>query len=399
MATNGKTHHEVVIIGGGSAGITVAAQLCEQLDKPDVAIIEPSDKHYYQPLWTLVGGGVFPKEESMRAEASLIPPEATWIQQAVTEMHPDENYVTTADGQKIGYDYLVVAPGLRIKWEAVKGLQESIGKDGVCSNYDYDYSEYTWESLRNFTGGNAVFTQPVKPFKCGGAPQKITYLADEHFRKSGVRNKTEIHFFSADPAIFGVAKYAKTLNQVIDRKEINTHYKHNLVELRPSSKEAVFQNLDTQAETVINYGMIHVTPPQGPLDFVKNSPLVNEAGWVEVDKHTTQHVRYPNVFSLGDASDIPTSKTGAAIRKQAPATSQNIMALMKGQAVEPYYDGYTSCPLVTGYGSLVLAEFDFEKKPQESFPFDQAEERYSMYMLKKYGLPRLYWHGMLRGRL
>ena len=390
--------HEIVVIGGGNAGISVAARLGRTGAAPDVAIIEPSDKHYYQPLWTLVGGGVFPKERSEHNEASVIPPKARWIQDSVAEVHPDENLLVTAGGKTVRYEFLVVAPGIQIDWAKVKGLPESLGKDGVCSNYSYEYVDKTWEFIRTFKGGNAIFTQPSTPVKCGGAPQKIAYLADDHFRKAGVRDRSNVIFATAGATIFGVKKYADSLTKVAARKGIDVRFRHELVEIRPGSKEAVFQNLDTSETVVLPYDMIHVTPPMSAPDFIKSSPLAGPAGWVDVDKNTLQHVKYPNVFSLGDASSLPTSKTGAAIRKQAPVLVANLLAFKRKQPSSRVYDGYTACPLVTGYGRLILAEFDYDGNPQETFPFDQSKERRSMYMLKAYGLPALYWHGIMPGR-
>jgi sulfide:quinone oxidoreductase len=393
------THHQVVIIGGGTAGISVAARLSKAPNRSDVAIIEPSHKHYYQPLWTLVGGGVFPKEVTEKDEASLIPKGATWIRDAVMELYPDENYVITREGKKIGYDFLVVAPGIQLDWDKVKGLKENIGRKGVCSNYAYEYVNTTWENIQNFKGGAAIFTYPNTPIKCGGAPQKIMYLADDYFRKSGIRDRTTVIFASAMGSIFSVKKYADALDKVVARKGIETKYRHNLIEIRGETKEAIFEQLDTGETVTLPYNMIHVTPPMSAPDFIKHSPLADEAGWVEVDKHTLQHRRYPNIFGLGDASSLPTSKTGAAVRKQAPTLVKNLLAVMRGRTQTAQYDGYTSCPLVTGYGRLIMAEFDYNLQPKETFPFDQSKERYSMYLLKAYGLPKLYWHGMLKGRM
>jgi sulfide:quinone oxidoreductase len=393
------SRYRVLIVGGGSGGLTAAARLAKVLPSGSVAVIEPSYKHYYQPLWTLVGGGVFPKQTTEREEGALIPPGVTWIQDAVTEFLPDDNAVVTQGGKRIAYDALVIAAGIQLDWDKVKGLKDALGKDGVCSNYSYDYVEKTWENIRAFTGGTAIFTQPAPPIKCAGAPQKIMYLADDHFRKAGVRDKTTVLFASAAPTIFAVKKYADALDKIIARKGIETRYKHNLIEIRQQTKEAVFENLETKELVALTYDMIHVTPPMSAPDFIKRSPLANGAGWVDVDKATLQHVRYANVFSLGDASSLPTSKTGAAIRKQAPVLVKNLLATLNGQAVSPQYNGYTSCPLVTGYGKLILAEFDYDLKPQETFPFDQSQERYSMYLLKAYGLPQIYWRGMLKGRM
>ncbi|RME11857.1 MAG: NAD(P)/FAD-dependent oxidoreductase [Ardenticatenia bacterium] len=389
--------HAVVIVGGGTAGITVAARLLRARPDLDVAIIEPSEKHYYQPIWTLVGAGAVPREASVRDEAEVMPPGATWIHNAVSSFEPEANAVVLSNGDRVEYDYLVVAAGIQLDWDAIPGLKESVGRDGVCSNYSYETVNSTWENLRSFKGGTAIFTQPNTPIKCGGAPQKIMYLAADYFRRHGLDKKSRVVFGSASGGIFSVEKYANTLSKVIERYGIETHFLHNLVELRPDKHEAVFEHIETGERTTMTYDMIHVTPPQSAPNFIKQSPLADEAGWVDVDPFTLQHKRYANVFSLGDCSNLPTSKTGAAIRKQAPVLVENLQAVMDGAAPSARYDGYTSCPLVTGYGRLVLAEFDYEGKPKESFPFDQSQERYTMYVLKKYVLPEMYWAGMLKG--
>lgn len=398
VATAVERLHQVVIIGGGNAGISVAARLRRSRKDLDLAIIEPSRKHYYQPLWTLVGGGVVRKEVTERSEADYVPGGVAWVQDAVVQVCPEEDSVVTSGGMRVGYDFLVVAPGIQIDWAKIKGLPEALGQDGVCTNYSYEYVDKTWEFIRAFKGGTAIFTHPNTPIKCGGAPQKIMYLADDHFRRAGVRDRARVVFASANAGIFGVPKYAQALDRVVARKGIETWYRHNLVEVRADRREAVFEHVDTGETSVLPYDLIHVTPPQSAPDFIKRSPLANEAGWVDVDRSTLQHVRYKNVFSLGDASSLPTSKTGAAIRKQAPVLVRNLLAVMAGQPAMASYNGYAACPLVTGYGRLIMAEFDYDGNPQETFPFDQSKERLSMYLVKKYVLPVLYWRGILRGR-
>lgn len=391
----------VAIVGGGSAGIMVAARLLRARPslRGSIAIIDPADKHYYQPLWTLVGAGVVSKEKTEREEASLIPKGATWIKESIESFFPEMNQVCTAQGEKIQYDYLVVSAGIEIGWDKIKGLPEAIGKGGVCSNYSYEHVSYTWECLRTFSGGTAIFTHPNTPIKCGGAPQKIMYLADDHMRKAKVRSHSQIIFASANASIFAVKKYADSLQNVINRKNIHTNFRWNLIEILSEKKEALFVHLDTKELHTLSYDMLHVVPPMFPPRFIRESPLADAAGWVEIDAATLQHRRYPNIFSLGDCSNLPTSKTGAAIRKQAPVLVANLLAVMDQQTLSARYDGYTSCPLVTGYNRLILAEFDYKLEPRETFPFDQAKERYSMYRVKKDLLPLLYWRAMMKGRM
>lgn len=390
--------HQILVIGGGAGGITVAARLKRAQGSLDVAIVEPAENHYYQPLFTLIGGGASRMDQAVKPMASLIPPGVTWIKDSVTAFAPEKNQVTLQSGKEIQYDYLVVSPGLECFWDGVKGLTAAMGRNGVCSNYSEKYVLDTWRFMQEFKGGTAIFTFPNTPIKCGGAPQKIMYLFEHYMRKHGLRDKSRIIFATANPRIFGVTKYADALSQIIKDRGIETLFTHNLVEIKGDSKKAVFQKVDTGEMVEMPYDFIHVTPPMRSPRFVATSPLADAAGWVDVDKGTMKHVRYANIFSLGDASNLPTAKTGAAIRKQAPILVSHLLAAMAGQKSQESYNGYTSCPLVTGYGRLILAEFDYNSQPVESFPFNQAKERLSMYLLKKYLLPKMYWYGMLKGK-
>lgn len=394
-------HFQIIVIGGGNAGLSLVAHLLIQNSKLSIAIVEPSDKHYYQPAWTLVGGGAFDIAKTERNEADFIPKGSTWIKDKCVSFEPESNQITIGSGDKLTYDYLVVCPGIQLDWDKIKGLSDALGKDGVCSNYSFKTAPYTFECIKNFKGGNAIFHNPHTPVKCGGAPHKIMYLAADYFRKHGMLDKANIQYWSGGTRLFAVEKYENTLKKVVERGNIKLNFFQRLEEIDAANKRARFvgfgeNNKDT--ETWVDYDMIHVTPPQSAPDFIKNSPLANAAGWVDVDKHSLQHVRYPNIFALGDASGLPTSKTGAAIRKQTPAVSANLLALMAGKPMPISYSGYTSCPLVTGYGKLVLAEFDYNNQPMETFPIDQSQERWSMYQLKKQVLPRLYWNFILKGK-
>ncbi len=396
-----KNHYEILIVGGGTAGLTVASQLAPRAGGAAIGLLEPSATHYYQPLWTLIGGGLAKKEASARPEADFIPDGVDWIRDAAVGIDPDTRTVVTKDHGAVTYDYLVVAMGVQLWWSKIPGLAESVGKagTGVVSNYSFETVGSTWDAIRTFKGGTAIFTEPMTPVKCGGAPQKIMYLADDAFRRQGVRDKSRLMFMNAKGVIFTSPYYVPAIEEVIRTRGLEANLGKELVALKPQAHEAVFKDTKSGAEEAVHYDMIHVTPPMGAPDVVRTSAIANADGWVEVDKGTLQHVRYPNVFGIGDCSNLPTSKTGAAIRKQAPALVHNLLALRAGTPLTAQYDGYTSCPVVTGRGKLIMAEFAYDKKPIESFPFDQRRERFSMYMVKAHLLPQIYWHGMLRGRL
>ncbi|MEX2482525.1 MAG: FAD/NAD(P)-binding oxidoreductase [Gammaproteobacteria bacterium] len=398
MNTTKKTR--IVVVGGGTGGMAVIAALSQWpgREQLDITVIEPSDYHYYQPQWTMVGGGLFPREVTRRRMADLIPEGVNWINQPAAEFTPEQNHLTTRDGEQIEYDYLIVAPGLTLDWHKIEGLAGNLGKHGLCSNYSYDTVESTWQNIRELKQGTALFTFPPPPIKCAGAPQKIMYLAEDHFRRSGVRSQIKVGYRCAADSIFAVKKYAAVLDKICADRDMDTQFALKLVAVDAAAREATFENTKSGERQTEHYDMLHITPPMSAPKFIADSPLANEGGFVDVDKATTQHVRYPNVFSLGDASSLPTSKTAAAVRAQLPVLIMNLAAAMNGRKLTQTYDGYTSCPLVTGYGRLVLAEFDYDLNPKETFPFDQGKERRSMYLLKKHVLPYIYWNGLIAGK-
>lgn len=399
--SSGKTYN-VLIAGGGAAGITVAASLKRRAKQPlSIAIIEPSDTHYYQPALTLVGAGAYALAKTRRQESSLIPRGVEWIQDGVKAFQPDDNTVELNSGDIVGYDYLVVCTGVELNWDKVDGLTETLGKNGVCSNYAPDQAQYTWTCVQRLkSGAKAVFTQPPMPFKCPGAPQKIAYLTADHLRKKGRLEDSDLTFLTATPAIFGVPYFAQRLNKVAEGYGIDVRLQHNLVAVDGPNKKATFAAAKEDGESeqiTLDFDMLHVTPPQSPAAFIKESPLANDAGYVGVNDNSLQHVSYENVFALGDVCSTPNSKTAAAVRKQAPVVVRNILHLMKGGTLDTDYDGYASCPLTTAYGKVILAEFIYGAKVTPTFPIDPGKERRSMWWVKLTGLPFLYWSYMLKG--
>jgi sulfide:quinone oxidoreductase len=398
-----QAHHKIVIIGGGTAGICVAARVL-QSGETDVAVIDPAEVHYYQPLWTLVGGGLAPSGESARAQAAVMPPGAAWIKDAATDVDPEGQRVSLASGGSVGYDYLVVCPGLALDWDRLPGAAETLGRDGVSSNYQFDLAPKTWQFIKAMRSGTAVFTMPSGPIKCAGAPQKIAYLACDWWREQGVLRDIHVVLVLPTPKMFGVPEFSAVLDQVAARYGIDVRLEHEVVEVNPAAREMVLVNRAGGGEekSALRYDMAHLVPPQSAPGWIRQGPLAdpaNPGGYVQIDKNTMRHVRYPNIFSLGDAGSSPNSKTGAAIRKQAPVVAGNLAAVMAGREPAAGYDGYASCPLTTARNRMLLAEFDYTMKPHPTIPLiNTQKERYDMWLLKRYGLPFMYWNLMLKGR-
>ena len=400
-----------------------AAQIKNQKRDASIAIIDPAETHYYQPAWTLVGAGAYDYNKTGRPMSSVIPKGCDWVKDAVTTIDADNSKVNTANSGELSYDVLVAAPGIQIDVDGIPGLKEGLEAGVVCSNYTDP--KKTWELVQKFKGGNAVFTQPTTPIKCGGAPQKIMYLADDHWAKTGVKSDTNVIFATPGSVIFGVPDFAKTLTKVLQRKNIHFKPFYAISKIDVANKEVHFTNAKpgendcvvnegnglserTEGDSayVIPFDLLHLAPPQSAPDFIKNSPLSNGSpgGWIDVDINTLQHNKYPNVFAVGDAAALPTAKTGAAIRKQAPVVAGNVVAMLNSNKItDAQYEGYSSCPLVTGYGKMVLAEFKYNNV-RDSDPFlskfvDTTKENYSMWILKKFGLPYMYWNRMMKGKM
>jgi sulfide:quinone oxidoreductase len=397
---NGQ-HHQVLIVGGGTAGITVAAILRRRARNIAIAIVEPAQEHYYQPSLTLVGAGVYPLAKTHRPQASVIPPGVTWIRDAAKSFEPGKNTVQLQNGDALTYDYLVVCTGVKLDWDKIAGLADTLGRNGVCSNYSPTTASYTWECVQKLKAGDKVVcTQPPMPFKCPGAPQKIVYLIADRLRRRGIRKDCMLDFFTHAPAIFGVPYFARALVKVAARYGIGVHYQQNLVAVDGQGKTATFEfvgdNRKGERENV-PFDLLHVSPSQSPHDNIKSSPLANAGGWVEVNQATMQHVRYQNVYSLGDVCSTPNSKTAAAVRKQAPVVANEIATAVAGKLVLGAYDGYASCLLTTAIGKTILAEFCYGGKVTPTLPLNPSKERWMGWWIKLTGLPLMYWHYMLKG--
>ncbi len=398
-----SNRHRIVIVGGGSAGISVASRLLRAGER-DVAVIDPAEVHYYQPLWTLVGGGRAPVAESARPELSVMPKGAKWIRERAVGVDPEARTVELGSGESLGYDFLVVCPGIALDWDRLPGASETLGRNGVSSNYEVELAPKTWEMIKDMRAGTAVFSMPSGPIKCAGAPQKIANLAADWWRKQGVLQNIHIVLVLPTPAMFGVPEFSKVLEGVVARYGIDVRLQHEVVEIDPTKREVVVANRSNgnDEKFTLGYDFAHLVPPQSAPGWIKSGPLAdpaNPGGYVQIDKNTMRHTRFPEVFSLGDAGSSPNSKTGAAVRKQVPVVVENLLAAMNGREPTASYDGYASCPLTTARNRMLLAEFDYTMKPHPTFPvINTQKERYDMWLLKRYGLPFMYWNLMLRGR-
>lgn len=403
-ALSGQLSYDIVIVGGGAAGIATAASLLKRTTDLSIAIIEPSASHYYQPGWTMVGAGIFEAQQTEKPIHDVIPFGVKLVQRSVTAFDPDSSRVLLDDGNYLQYSNLIVAAGIKLDWSQVEGLNETLGENGVTSNYRFDLAPYTFELVRNLKQGNAIFTQPPMPIKCAGAPQKAMYLSADHWLKAGHLNNIKIDFCNAGAALFGVKEYVAPLMEYVEKYQAQLNFSCNLVKVDGRNKEAWFEHTDAQgnkSRLSKHFDMLHVCPPQTAPDFIKNSTLADDSGWIDVDKHSLQHTRYENIWALGDVTNTPNAKTAAAARAQAPVVANNVLKQLGKAHSDMCYYGYGSCPLTVENGKVLLAEFGYEGKLMPTFPkwvLDGTKPSRLSWMLKKDLLPEIYWQGMLKGR-
>ncbi|NMY86914.1 NAD(P)/FAD-dependent oxidoreductase [Pseudomonas sp. WS 5411] len=392
---------DIVVIGGGSAGIGLLASLLKRDPQLNIILIEPSAEHYYQPAWTLVGGGAHDIRKTMRPMARVLPDGVTWVQAAVSQLLPDEQALVLDSGQRVTWNNLIVCPGLRLAWEKIQGLEQTLGHNGVTSNYSYQHAPYTWQLVQQLKGGKAIYTQPAMPIKCAGAPQKAMYLSCDHWLKQGDLNTIDVEFNLAGAALFGVATFVPPLMNYVEKYGVQLAFNSNLIKVDGPARKAWFEVKDAEGNISVeekSFDMLHVVPPQVAPDFIRHSPLADAAGWCEVDPHSLQQVRYPHIFALGDVCSTSNAKTAAAVRKQIVVVAENLLALRRQAPLPLKYDGYGSCPLTVEKGKVVLAEFGYGGRLLPTFLLDPTVARRSAWFLKATLLPWFYWNGMLKGR-
>ena len=393
--------YDVVIIGGGAGGIATASSLLKRQRTLDIAVVEPSQQHRYQPGLTLVGGGVFNSAQTLRPMASVMPKAVTWLKQSAAAFVPESDRIRLADGSEVGYRALVVAPGIKLDWQGIEGLADTLGENGVTSNYDPRYAPYTWQLVQAMQSGRAIFTQPPMPIKCAGAPQKAVYLSCCEWERNKRLDDIQVSFHNSGGVLFGVPDYVPALQGYMDRYGVDVNFNETLVAVDGGAQKAWFDVDGEASQKEVSFDMLHVCPPQCAPDFVRDSALANAAGWVDVDEATLQHARFDNVFSLGDVCSAPNAKTAAAVRKQAPVVAENVLAALAGKPLEAIYDGYGSCPLTVERGKVVLAEFGYGGVLQPSAPkwlLDGTKPSTLAWSLKATWLPPIYFDLMLKGR-
>jgi len=403
------TAARVLIIGGGAAGISVAARLGGRLPNGKITIVDPADLHFYQPGFTFIGAGVWDRDDVWMRQADLIPSGVAWVKESVVAVDPEKNVATTSGGKRLPYDFLVLCPGLQENWSLVEGItRETLGTGNAHSIYDWEGSVRTWKAVSEFAkkGGKGVFTDTWTKHKCGGAPKKICLLTEHLARQNGTREKLTFNYFTASKELYDVKYYTPRLEEIYRERNVPIRLNAKLTGVDTAAKKAHFEDRKTGEKWIEDYDFLHFAPPQSAPDFVREAGLgwtegkLAREAWAMVDRATLVHLRYGNVVALGDVAGIPTSKTSAAIRKQAPIAVENLLSLIAGEKPTAVYDGYAACPIITDYGHVLMAEFDYEKRPSTSFPLnflDTSKELRSGWWLKRYVLKPMYFRLMLRG--
>lgn len=441
-ASSANVKGKIVIIGGGLAGMSTAARLNNTISNADITVIEPDPMSVsYQPGQTLIAAGIWERSDIQYKRDDYLPSGVKLIKGSVTSVDPDNNKVTVDGSQEVSYDQLIVAVGANLNYSFIKGIEgeitstgadnasvkQTVTKNGLHSLYFQDGAVATWEGIQELIAKakahkgpeklQALFSNPRGAFKCGGAPLKIVYLTHSRLVEAGVRDKVELTFNTNNGVLFGIPDYNTPIVKQFEVRGFKVNYKHNLVAVDSAAKTATFNKWrmekkefeDEMGEKIMKevevgepvefkYDFLHVAPPMKTPDVVGKSKIGSAGSWVTVNKETLQSSFFPNVWAVGDCAGVPMGKTGGSARKQYKVVVDNVVSVMGGKEPTAKYDGYTVCPLITGIGTVMLAEFNWSKKPTPSFPLDPTQERWIMWLLKVYALKPMTIHGMLSGK-
>ncbi|HSU02615.1 MAG TPA: FAD/NAD(P)-binding oxidoreductase [Nocardioides sp.] len=396
-------HHDVLIIGGGNAGISLAARLRND-GLRDVAVVESRPVHRYRPLLNYVGAGEARMSELERPAADVLPDGCTSIPGEVVSVDAEGHTVGLASGRSIGWTTLVVCPGMDEDWDATPGLREAYAAEWAASTFDDDTASGVWPALRELRSGRVLFTVPPEPAPCGATALKPLFMACDHWQRTGVLDDLDVHLVLPGPSPLGLEGPDARLEQVLTAYGITVHRETQVSRLRDGAVTLASRGSTDSGpagERVLeDVAYAHVVPHYRAPGWVVDSGLAGDhpAGLVDVDPQTLRHRRFPDIWSLGDVADLRTRPSGGALRKQAAVLAANIEAVRADGTLE-HYDGYTVMPITTSRHRLMLVEVDRDGRPQPTVPFpDLTRPRAVTWWVDRYVLPQVYWRRILRGK-
>jgi len=382
----------VVILGGGSAGVMFANRMRREFseDTVKITVIEKRDTHFYQPAFTLVVFNLDTPENLTRPVKDLFYEGINLIADEATKIDPQNNKVATSKHGEISYDYLVIATGAKLVYDAPEGMKEGLDRGkNVFMFYTLDRAIQLREALKKFEGGTIVSSICEMPIKCPAAPAKFIMLAEDEMRRRGIRDKCRFVFTTSMPDVFSRQPYAAKLNSIFKERGIEAIPNFNPSEV--DYEQGVIKSF-TKGQEPVKFDLLCITPPHEGQPMIEQSKGIgNAAGWVTCDKHRMVHTAYNNIYGIGDATDFPTSKTASGIRKQAKVLTERMKSLLKGEEPTATYDGEVICPMPTKYKRALFAEFNYTES------ISPAIESYFSWVIKVHMLRPLYWNLMLRG--
>jgi sulfide:quinone oxidoreductase len=394
-------HFDVLIIGGGNAGVSLAARL-HRYGVKDVAVVEPEDHHLYQPLFSHIAGGRAKASEAIRPQRSVMPRGVEWIRDGAVDIDPAGNTVSLGSGGQLGFGHLVVCPGLQLDWDKIPGLAEAVHSPFGASHYEFSLAPKAWTLLSGLKAGTAVFTMPSGPIKCGGAAQKPMYLACDYWREQGVLQDIRVVMVQPYPSVYGLPAVDDELNRKVAEYGIELRCNSEVTSVDAAGQTARIRDNGTGATEELRYDVLNAVPPQSAPDWLKDTELPalgDSGGFVEVDPETLRHVRFPNIWSLGDAAATTNSKSGGALRKQTSVLAKNLVAARQGKPLPEKYNGYSVCPFTVSRSTVVFAEFDDQYRPMPTIPkVPTWKESRTSWVVDRDIFPQVYWNLILKGR-
>lgn len=401
MSVTASQQYDVVIVGGGNAGISLAAYLLRKDPALDVALVAPESEHRYRPLLSYVGGGMSRLGRTVRPQASVIPDGCHWYQEWVTDISPGDgsHRVTTSAGRILTAPDVVLCPGATIDWEAIPGSEEACNSAHASTNYEPELAPTTWRMLKRLTSGDAVFAISNRNTPCPGVGLKPLFLAADLWQRTGRMKDIRITVVLEDDTLFGLAKVDDRLHAELERLGATVLTGAHLDSVDADARRLHVTDRDGRSRA-LPYDAMHLTPPYRGHDWVVRSGVTDPTTTlIANDPETLAHPDHPGLWALGDAATLLTSSSGGGLRRQVPVVGDNIRARREGGEYARY-DGYTVAPIPVSRRSLLLAERDRRGREQRSLPLiSLAKPRAATLWFDLIVQPPIYWHRLLKGKV
>ncbi|HKJ46617.1 MAG TPA: FAD/NAD(P)-binding oxidoreductase [Balneolales bacterium] len=392
---------KLVILGAGTAGTMMLNKLSGVLDNEEwqITIVDQYETHYYQPGFLFIPFGIYNKKDVIKPKRDFFPPGTNVIISQIEKIEPENSRVLLVNNKILSYDYLIIATGTKIHPEETEGLKDKLWHKEIFDFYTIEGALALADFFKNWKGGKLVLNITEMPIKCPVAPLEFIFLADWYFTEKGIRDKVDLHFVTPLPGAFTKPKASEKLGDMLDKKNIRLSTDFSIGSVDNDEKKIISWD-----EREVPFDVLITIPTNMGDEVIARSGLGDELNFIPTNKHTLQADNYENIFVIGDATNLPSSKAGSVVHFQSDILFENFLNVIEDREPTESYDGHANCFIESGFGKGVLIDFNYDTEPLPGKfplpgvgPFSLLEET-KMNHYGKVMFRWMYWNSLLRGK-